>query len=206
MALEGATSSSGVPKEVLDLHEKGIEAIRRQNYDYAIELLTSALALKQDFAEARLYLWLALWEKQKRTSDPLKIKIITKKIASFILVLKGLSLQKQGKNWEAIYQYEKAMKADAGNTQILNAMAECFLSEGQTLNAIKVLEAIPQINPKNNKAMNRIGQLYMKLENYEKARAYFQAALRANPSDMEAEHQMKNLDAIKTMKKGFDNQ
>ncbi|MFH1778823.1 MAG: tetratricopeptide repeat protein [Candidatus Omnitrophota bacterium] len=192
-----------LPEEIKDYYDKGVAAIRRENYDYAIELLTSTLALKQDFAEARFYLWLALRKKLKRSPDPLKIKKIIRKIVGFFLRLRGISLKRGGKTWEAIYQLERAMRVDPNSIGTLNAIADCFLSEGQTLNAIKILEAVPQIDNKNVKALKKLGNLYMEIEDYEKARAYFQATLRADPSDIDAEHGLKNLDALKTLKGSF---
>jgi len=87
------------------------------------------------------------------------------------------------------------------------AIADCFLSEGQTLNAIKILEGVPMINNKDSKTLKKLAELYKSLENYEKARAFYQATLQANPNDMDAEHGIKELDAIKTLKgSSFDNQ
>lgn len=192
-----------LPKEVKDYYDKGLAALKRENFDYAVELFSSALALKQDFADARFYLWFALREQQKRSPDPLKIKALLRKITGLFLRLRGISLQKSGRSWEAIYQFEKAMKADPGSVATLNAIANCFLNEGQTLNALKILEAVPHINNRNVKALKRLGNLYMKIENYEKARTYYQAALNVNPYDMEAERGVKDLDALRTLKGSF---
>lgn len=199
------TPNDNIPKEAKDYYEKGIAAIKRENYGYAVELCSAALALKQDFAEARYFLWFALWEKQKRSSDPLKIKTVLAKISALLPTLKGFSLQKSGKTWEAIYQLEKAMKIDPGNINTLNAIAKCLLSEGQTLNAIKILEAVPLIDNKNYKALGKLGQLYKSIDNYDKARAYYEATLRVNPNDTEAERAIKDLDALKTLKGSFTN-
>lgn len=190
-------------KEVREYFDKGVEAIKRQNYDYAVELFKTALALKQDLAEARYYLWLAMWEKQKTITDPLKIRFIINRLSSLVPSLQGYSLKRKGKSWEAVYQFEKAINSDPSNTFALNAMADCFLSEDQVLNAIKILEAIPQVDAKNYKALKKLGQLYMKVENYAKARAYFNAALAVNPTDADTEGFIKDLDAIKTMKGSF---
>jgi len=199
------TQNDKLPKEVKDYYEKGIAAVKRENYDYAVELFSAALALKQDFAEARYFLWFALWEKQKKLPDPLKIRAVFAKISALFPTLKGFSLQKSGKAWEAIYQLEKAMKLDPGNAKILSAIAACLLSEGQTFNAIKILEGIPLIDRKNYKALEKLGQLYKSIDNYDKARAYFEATLRVNPGDTEAERAIKDLDALKTLKGSFTN-
>lgn len=192
-----------IPDEVLDFYDKGVEALKRANFDYAVELFTSALALKQDFADARFHLWFALRERQKRSADPLKLKTFFKKIVSVFLTLKANSLKRNGRTWEAIYQLEKAMKLDPNNVGTLKALANCFLSEGQMPNAVKMLEAIPHIDRKNSKPLNEIGNLYMKMENYDKARSYYQMALKVNPYDMDAEHSLKDLEAIKTLKGSF---
>lgn len=194
---------NNLPVQIRDYYNKGVQAVNRENFGYAIELFSSALALKQDFAEARFYLWLSLWEQQKH--NPNILKFIIGKISAFFTMMGGYSLQKSGKTWEAIYQFEKAMRTDPANTAILNAIADCFLSEGQILNAIKVLEGIPMINNKDSNTLKKIAGLYKKMENYDKARAFYMATLQANPNDMDAEHGVKELDAIKTLK-GIDNQ
>lgn len=192
-----------LPKEVKDYYDKGLAALKRENFDYAVELFGSALALKQDFADARYYLWLALREQRKRSFDPLRIKTFFGKLAALFLRLRAIPLQKSGRTWEAIYRLEKAMRTDPNSVGTLNAIASSFLREEQTLNAVRILEAIPQINGRNVKALKRLGNLYMKMENYDKARAYYQAALKVNPYDMEAERGVKDLDALKTLKGSF---
>jgi len=195
---------SDLPEQVKSYYDKGVEAVRRANFEYAVELFGSALALKQDFAEARFYLWLSLWEQQKQ--HPNILKMILGKITALFLMLNGFSLQKGGKTWEAVYQFEKAMRADPSNTAILNAIADCLISDGQTANAVKILEGVPMIDNKNATALKKIAGLYKSMENYDKARAFYQATMQANPNDMDAEHGIKELDAIKTLKGSFENQ
>jgi tetratricopeptide (TPR) repeat protein len=120
--------------------------------------------------------------------------------------MQALSLRKTGKTSQAIYTYEKAMRADPGNGTILNAIADCFISEGQTWNAIKILEGVPLIDNKDFASLKKLAGLYRSVENYDKARAYYSATLKVNPNDMEAEHGIKELDAIKTLKGNFENQ
>jgi len=198
------TNLNSLPKQVKDYYEKGIAAINRQNFSYAVELFGSALALKEDFAEARFYLWLALWEERKQR--PNIFAMIAGKISAIFFMTQALSLQKTGKTSQAVYKYEKAMRADPANTTVLNSIADCFISEGQTWNAIKILEGVPMIDNKDSKTLKRLALLYKGMDNYEKARAFFQATLQANPNDMDAEHGIKELDAIKTLKGSFDNQ
>lgn len=199
------SSKNDIPKEAKDFYEKGVAAIKRENYDYAVELFSAALALKQDFAEARYFLWFALWEQRKKLPDFLKIRTALARIFALFPTLKGVSLSKNGKIWEAVYQFEKAMKIDPANTNTINAMAECFIREGQILNAIKILEAIPLMDNKNYKALEKLGQLYKTIENYDKARAFYEATLRVNPNDAEADRAIKDLDALKTLKGSFTN-
>lgn len=198
------TGVNDLPKEVRDYYEKGLEAVKRGNFAYAVELFKSALALKQDFAEARFYLWLSLWENHKLHSNI--FTSLVGKITGFFLMMGGLSLAKGGKTWEAVYQLEKAMRADPTNTTVLSAIADCLISAGQTMNAVKILEGVPMIDNKDYKALKKLAGLYRGLENYEKARAFYQATLQVNPNDMDAEHGIKELDAINTLKDSFENQ
>ncbi len=198
------SSLNALPKQIKDYYDKGIAAIQRENFAYAIELFGAALALKEDFAEARYYLWLSLWENGKRNPNILS-KLIGK-ITGFIIMMQALSLHKTGKTSQAVYKYEKAMRADPSNPAILNAIADCLISEGDTMGAIKILEGVPMMDNKNFMALKRLGELYKSVENYDKARAFFSATLKVNPNDADAEHGIKELDAIKTLKGSFDNQ
>ncbi len=72
------------------------------------------------------------------------------------------------------------------------------------MNAIKILEAVPMVNNKDYKTLKKLAGLYRGMENYEKARSFYKAALQANPGDMDAEHGIKELDAIKTLRGTFD--
>ncbi|MFA6356396.1 MAG: tetratricopeptide repeat protein [Candidatus Omnitrophota bacterium] len=195
---------NALPKQIKDYYDKGITAIQRENFAYAIDLFSSALALKEDFAEARYYLWYSLWENSKRHSNIFS-KIFGRVISS-VLTMQAMSMKKTGKTSQAIYTYEKAMRADPGNTSVLNAIADCLISEGQTLAAIKILEGVPLINNNDFTCLKKLAGLYRSVENYDKARAYFSATLKVNPNDMDAEHGIKELDAIKTMEKHFENQ
>ncbi|MFA5335365.1 MAG: tetratricopeptide repeat protein [Candidatus Omnitrophota bacterium] len=195
---------NALPKQIKDYYDKGITAIQRENFAYAVDLFSSALALKEDFAEARYYLWYSLWENSKRHSNIFS-KIFGRVISS-VLIMQAMSMQKTGKTSQAVYTYEKAMRADPGNTTVLNAIADCLISEGQTLAAIKILEGVPLINNNDFTCLKKLAGLYRSVENYDKARAYFSATLKVNPNDMDAEHGIKELDAIKTMEKHFENQ
>lgn len=195
---------NALPKQIKDYYDKGITAIQRENFAYAVDLFSSALALKEDFAEARYYLWYSLWENSKRHSNIFS-KILGK-VTSTVLSMQAMSMQKTGKTSQAIYTYEKAMRADPGNTSVLNAIADCLISGGQTLAAIKILEGVPLINNNDYTCLKKLAGLYRSVENYDKARAYFSATLKVNPNDMDAEHGIKELDAIKTMEKHFENQ
>lgn len=197
------TSLINLPKEVKDYYEKGVAAVQRGNFAYAVELFSAALALKEDFAEARFYLWLSLWENSKRHSNI--FTMLLGKITGSLLMMQALSMQKTGKISQAIYKYEKAMRADPGNTTVLNSIADCFISEGQTWNAIKILEGVPMINNNDFKALKKLAGLYKSMENYDKARAFYSAVLKVNPNDLEAEQGIKELDAINTLNRSFDN-
>ncbi|MFA5148598.1 MAG: tetratricopeptide repeat protein, partial [Candidatus Omnitrophota bacterium] len=158
---------NALPKQIKDYYDKGITAIQRENFAYAVDLFSSALALKEDFAEARYYLWYSLWENSKRHSNIFS-KILGK-VTSTVLSMQAMSMQKTGKTSQAIYTYEKAMRADPGNTSVLNAIADCLISGGQTLAAIKILEGVPLINNNDYTCLKKLAGLYRSVENYDKA-------------------------------------
>ncbi len=65
--------NNAIPKEVKDHYEKAEIAIDRQNYRYAVDLLTHAISIKPDFTKGRQLLRSAeikLFEKNLPNPSP----------------------------------------------------------------------------------------------------------------------------------------
>ena len=58
-------------------------------------------------------------------------------------------------------------------------------------------------NPKDIDALKKLGELYVKREDYRNAKATYESALKINPHDTEVLKSLKNLDALGTMKREF---
>ena len=86
--------------------------------------------------------------------------------------------------------------------------AECyrdfvFYKKGLLLHAINNLETAKLANPKDIGAFKKLGELYVKREDYHNAKIAYEAALKINPNDTEVIKSLKNLDALGTMKREF---
>ena len=58
-------SIESVSKQAKDLFNRGLQALERANYDYAIDMLSSCLELEPGVLQARKYLRVAEIQKRK---------------------------------------------------------------------------------------------------------------------------------------------
>ncbi len=71
------------------------------------------------------------------------------------------------------------------------------------MHAINNLEEAKTVNPKDIDALKKLGELYVKKEDYHNAKSAYESALKIDPNDTEVLKSLKNLDALGTMKREF---
>ncbi len=186
-----------------EFYQKGLQALKKNNYGYAMELFHSILERYPEFTQCRHYLLKAARQNQKLKKSSL-LKLVLIKTTELILDLKAAYFYLQNKFNLAIKLREKIVLLTPENASALYKLAALFHKSGQTNNAIVVLEEIIFIDNKNLPALNLLARLYFQDKNYERAKTTASILLNISPRNLEAENIIKNISALHTIEKGFD--
>ncbi len=171
--------------------QKAEEALRRKNYDFAIELFRQLLDLDADLGEARAGLRQAL---KKRAE--------AKKGGRFLRAVSGALPLSRAKTMAKLGKHEACAKAleDYLATNPLDEEANLLL--GESLEAVEcyqsaraVYEFLAEIAPKNPEALKRAGAMMHRSGDHDRSLDYYERALAADPRDQEALKARKNLAA-----------
>lgn len=186
-----------------NLFSKAEQAIKRRNFDYAIELLMQGLKLDPLNVEQRKRLRsteiLAIQEKGGNTKGDFKTSLITLKTQ---WAVKKLGMAKK---WEEqIVEIENFLRHAPQNVAMLTALASALRAlENGTDAAIAVLQQIVELDPGQVETWRQLGILYGPSDP-EKAIACWEKVKRYHPEDKEAGKAIRDLSAQTMMKNAED--
>jgi tetratricopeptide (TPR) repeat protein len=178
--------------------QKADEALKRRNFDFAIEVYQQLLELEPDLAEARGGLRQAL----KRRHEQSKGGRLFKALAGAGPLAMAKGLRKAGKNGAAAKALEQYL---SGNPLDENANLELGLaleSAGHYKSARAVYEFLAEIAPKSAEGLKRAGAMMYREGDHAKALDYYERALQADPRDQEALKARKDLAAERALSAG----
>jgi len=99
---------------------------------------------------------------------------------------KGLTLHKAGKLEEAKLIYEKLLKKDSNNFELLNLIGVVSLQLKKYDEAIVLINKAININSKHHALYNNLGAVYKELQQYDEAIKNFKTAIELSPNYAEA--------------------
>ncbi len=196
------TTEEYLPKEIKELYEKASFAFDKKNYQYAIELLTQITRIKPDFAKGRQMLRAAEIKRFEEGRINIIMRLVYKISASLkagVAVIMGL----KGDRQSAIELCEAALRMDPKNSSILVQLGNMLKEEGLKESALAILESAINFSPHNTSAYRLLGELYTDLNDYNRARYCLRKVLELKPNDLQAEKGLKNIDALTTIDKSF---
>jgi len=178
--------------------EKAEEAMRRRNYDYAVEVYHQLLEIDPDQGEARAGLRRAL----KKRFEAKKGSRFLRAIGGAMPLASAKALRKARKHDACA----KALESYLG-TQPLDAEANLMLGmsledAGHYKSARAVYEFVAEIAPKNPDGLKRAGAMMYRTGDHAKALEYYERALQADPRDQEALKARKDLAAETALTSG----
>jgi tetratricopeptide (TPR) repeat protein len=190
------------PKIVLELMDKAEDALKRRNFDYAIELLGQAVEFKQGFPDSRKRLReVELIEFDQRTT-PAFLHMIISAITTAIPTISA-SIQLSSKKYkQAMATCEKILKSDPENSTALVNLSKAAEGEGHIDVAVQSMEFARRLKPQNLSIIRRLGFLYKDNNQVDESKGCFQSILTRNSKDKEASKALKDLAALGTIKKG----
>jgi len=190
-------------QDLKEFYTKGTLAFEKKNYEYAIEIFSQILLSKYDHLEARHYLHLSLKNKLGDKSPSFITTAVTT-INRLIGFLSSEAVLKKGKISEAFEALEKIIASNPNDTETLKKIADVFYKNNLPANAVQNLEEAKAINAKDASILKRLGEIYLKKEDYKNAKSNYEAALKINPQDTEVLKSLKNLDALGTIQREFN--
>ncbi|NQT75612.1 MAG: tetratricopeptide repeat protein [Candidatus Omnitrophica bacterium] len=191
-------------QDLKEFYDKGILAFEKKNYDYAIEIFSQILSSKYDHLEARHYLHLSLKNKAGSVTQSFITNTLNS-INRFLGTLSAEALVKKGNVSEALERLEKIIAGNPGDIHTLKKIAEIFYKKDLIPHAVQNLEEAKSIAPKDISVLKKLGEIYLRKEDYKNAKSNYETALKINPGDTEVLRSLKNLDALGTIQREFEN-
>lgn len=171
--------------------QKAEEAVRRRNYDFAIQLYQQILEIDPDVGEARGGLRRVLKARADQKKGGKLMKLV--KGASTLNVARGLS--KAGKHDAAAKSCESYLESAPLDVDANMLLGTSLESGGRFRSALAVYEFIAEIDPRNAEGLKRAGAMMARSGDATKALGYYERALEVDPRDRDALKARKDLAA-----------
>ena len=191
-----------------DRFKRAEQAAKKGNYEYAVELYLQGLTLDPKAAEERRRLHqieaLSIEEQGGNPEGSMSSKM---KTMGILAKVKKLTVQKK---WdEALPEFEKALRFQPRNATLLLQAAQCCQNlgvedEGYDAVAIVLLEDVIDYDKHNTDGLRRLGQLWAKQDDAERAIEYWEKLRMLKPDDKEASKAVRNLSAANMVKRAED--
>lgn len=180
------------------LYKKANDAVTRQNYGYAIELLNQILEMEPSFLDGRKLLRGVQW-RQFQGMGTIKQKMAGMSSAGAAMKAQG-TLKKNAS--QAMVEAERVLNNDPGNSTALGVLAEAAEATQMLETAAFALEALRQTRPDDVKLLKKLGEFYNRTGENEKARQVYELVLKLKPDDADAFKAMKDATAKGALQKG----
>jgi tetratricopeptide (TPR) repeat protein len=199
---EDAGSRSGPSYRAMALFEKGDEAARRNNFDYAVDMFTQALKLEPQNLRYRGALRAV--ERKRYDNDPSKVGWMAATKAKTARM--GIGIAKSRGKWaEVIDACEEVFKHSPWDVHAARDAAEAAEHLGFKGLAKWLLESVFTQAGEDAGYMRHLGHVYELHEEWEKAIACWEKVRRMVPGDEEAMRKSKDLAANATItRSGLD--
>jgi tetratricopeptide (TPR) repeat protein len=188
------------PRKAREHFEKGVAAMERNNFDYAMDMFDSALELAPALLRARKYLRVASIRKQKLG----KVSGLTHAMSS--LTGMGAVFQAQGlikkKPAEAVKAVEKLLRKDPLNLQFINLMVEAARAASMPEVALLTLEVAKENYANNIDILQTLGRLYQDENRMHDARLVYEELARLKPNEPQFIKLLKDATALDSMQRG----
>ena len=180
------------------LYDRAIDAIERENYDYAIDLLYQLLEIDPSNVKAHQTLWLAV-KRKFGPNGPSKIMAAIKGIGPWLVAaFHGVT----GKKQKLILACERYLMVNPRSAAMRGKLAQAAEALEDIETAIAASESAREISPTNTAMLKQLGNLYRARfdadenpEDLDKAIGRFEELLQATPNDHETKNTVQALAA-----------
>ncbi|HYE32361.1 MAG TPA: tetratricopeptide repeat protein, partial [Methylomirabilota bacterium] len=188
-----------MPTDVRELFQRGVEAMQRDNLDYAITLLTQACVREPGFYDARQ----ALRQTQARRnpSGGGLFKRMLGTASSSPLLGKGQMLLRNNPV-EAIAVAEQILNSDPSNASAHKLLADAALAADLPKTAVLSLEIAYRMHPGDKTTGMRLAEALLKTNQTPRAENVMRELEKAHPHDPDIAQLLKDVTAHRTLREG----
>jgi tetratricopeptide (TPR) repeat protein len=192
-------SLAEIPRDVREQYDKGITALQRNNFDYAIQLFSFALTREPGFWDARQALRATQFKKAGTGGGFFK-KMIGG-AANSPLVAKA-QVQLRSNPLDAIATCEQILTSDPNSASAHKVLAEAAMAAELPKTAVLSLEIALKASPKDRDLSIQLANTLVEIGQVDRAEQMLGEMLRLRPADADLSQQLKNISARRTMKEG----
>jgi tetratricopeptide (TPR) repeat protein len=188
---------------IAKLIDKGEEALKKKNFDYAIEILLQAVSFGPNNRRARELLRQAELRKYEHAYPSKGMVAVFGLPARLGMAVAGLSKKSNPEAY--MMACEKFLTKDPKSKAANMALGEAAALGGHLEAAIFAYQTASEHNPGDPAAMKKLGQLLWKNGQISEAHEVYDKVVRLRPQDQEAIKARKNLAAEMSLKEtGFE--
>jgi tetratricopeptide (TPR) repeat protein len=178
---------------------KAEEAMRRRNYDFAVEVYLQLLEIDPDLGEARAGLRSAY---RKRFDAKKGGNKFLRALGGAGPLAMAKTLRKAGKHGAAAKALETYLASEPLDAEANLLLGMSLEDAGHARSALAVYEFLAEIAPKNPAGLKRAGAMSWRAGDPQRALSYYERALQADPRDQDALKARKDLAADIALTKG----
>lgn len=193
-------SLNEIPRDIRPLFTKGNDALSRENFDYAIDLLTQVVARAPDVFEVRKALRKAQAGKASKSTGGFFKKVFSGAGAAPQIAKAQLALSKDPA--EAMAIAEQILNSDANNTSAHRIIANAAEALDMPQTAVMSLEVLWQQNTKDKETTIRFSEALGKIGEVKVAERVLLDLRAALPNDPDVLQALKNSSAARTLGEG----
>ena len=178
--------------DVSKIYTRVDEAIKRKNFDFAVELLKNhILKYNPNDVKGRQLLRMTLRKKYELNGAPSKADLILKSGIPAAKMFVGKLLKK----WDLVIdEAENFLISDPNNLWGLNMLGEAAMAAGYLDTAVSVFEDLLTCNRNHVNALTCLGRIFEQKNDLERANQYYQKAARLS-NDLDLTRKAKDMAA-----------
>ncbi len=190
-----------ISKRARELLDKGLSAMERNNFVYAVDMFSAALRLEPRFLKARKLLR-ATAIKRFKMSGGGPLRRVAAALSGFPLLVAGHVALKFGKAFKALELSEKLILKDPFNLLFIRLLCDAAESASMPEAAIHMLVLSREHYPDNTDLIMRLGKLYTSMDQMNEARECFEKVVQLRPRDTASLRNLKDAMARDSMSRG----
>lgn len=187
-----------IPRALREQYEKGIAAFQRNNFDYAIAILTQVLEREPAFYDCRQALRATQFKKAGEKGG--FFKRILGSASKSPLIAKG-QVALRTNPVEALNIAEQILNSDPHSTSGHKLLADAAMAADLPKTAILSLEILVK-NERDPETVRELADAYAHIGQIAKSEQLYQELIRKNPHDPELNQAYKNLSANRVLSEG----